>query len=101
MHTYALLTLTIFLEAAATMALKLSQDIPMCFVLAYALYGAAFALFPRVLDDISIGIAYAVWSGAGCTLTAVGGDFIFGETLLPRQMAAMGLVLLGVSGMLL
>ena len=98
--TYGLLTLTILLEGAATMSLKLSEERPWCFVMAYGLYGAAFALFPRVLDHVPLGMAYAVWSGAGCVLTALGGHFVFGEPLSPRQVGAIGVVLLGITGLM-
>ena len=97
---FALLTLAILFEATATLSLKLSERHPWCFVVSYSLYGAAFALFPRVLDHLPLGIAYAVWSGAGCVLAALGGHVLFDEALSLRQCGAIGVVLLGITGLL-
>lgn len=99
-RSYALLSLTIVLEGAATMMLKTASEKGVLWLFfAYCLYGGAFAIFPEVLKAIRVGEAYAIWSGAGCILTAVGGRVIFGEQLTYVNVASIGLILIGVCGL--
>lgn len=100
LRSYALLTLTILLEGTATMFLKIASEKGVLWLFfAYCLYGGAFAVFPEVLKVIRVGEAYAIWSGAGCILTAVGGCVFFGERLTYVNMVSMALILLGVCGL--
>ena len=102
LRAYALLTFTILLEGAATMLLKIASEKGVWWLFsAYCLYGGAFAVFPEVLKVIRVGEAYAIWSGAGCILTAVGGRVFFGETMTSMNMVSIALILLGVCGLTL
>lgn len=99
-RSYALLALTIVLEGVATMLLKIASDKGVLWLFfAYCFYGGAFAIFPEVLKAIRVGEAYAIWSGAGCILTALGGRVFFGEHLTYVNMASIGLILIGVCGL--
>lgn len=98
-----LLLVTIVLETAGTLCLKMASSASGLgwLALAYGLYGGAFAIFPSVLKNMKMGQAYAVWSGAGCVFTAANGWVFFGEALSPRQIASSFLILMGVCGLLL
>lgn len=98
MRAYAFLAAAVALETGGTVCLKL---VPRHFgwqVLAYALYAAAFALFPRVLERLALGVAYAVWSGVGSVLTAGIGYVYFHEVLTVRQLASGVLIVVGTVG---
>ena len=100
-RSYALLTLTTCLEGTATMLLKIASMKGLWWLFfAYCFYGGAFAVFPEVLKVIRVGEAYAIWSGAGCVLTAIGGCVFFGEHLTNVNMASMALVLIGICGLI-
>ncbi len=66
MHWIFLLT-AIFAEVVATSALKASAGMtklaPAAVVVAG--YGAAFYLLSLTLEQIPVGVAYAIWSGVG------------------------------------
>ena len=84
------------------MALKVASDRGVLWLaLAYCLYGGAFAAFPEVLKVVKVGEAYAIWSGAGCIITAVGGWALFGERLSSQKVASIALIFVGVCGVTL
>lgn len=59
-------------------------------------YGLAFFFLSLTLKDIPVGIAYAVWSGAGVTLIAAIGWIFFGQKLDAPAILGMGLIVAGV-----
>jgi small multidrug resistance pump len=59
-------------------------------------YGLAFFFLSLTLDKVPVGIAYAVWSGAGVTLIAAIGWLFLGQKLDPAAMVGMGLIVAGV-----
>lgn len=83
MKTGLILLIAIASEVIATTALKFSngftQWIPSVVVVVG--YAIAFYLLSLSLRTISIGTAYAVWSGVGIVLTVAAGYFIWREPL--------------------
>ena len=59
-------------------------------------YGLAFFFLSLTLKDIPVGIAYAVWSGAGVTLIAVIGWLFLGQKLDAAAILGMSLIIAGV-----
>ena len=43
-----------------------------------------------------LGVAYAIWSGAGTALTALIGAALFGEALSTQKVGALSIIVLGV-----
>lgn len=59
-------------------------------------YAVAFYLLALALKTIPVGIAYAVWSGAGIVAIAIIGYFVFGQTLDVPSLIGIGLIPAGV-----
>ena len=59
-------------------------------------YGLAFFFLSLTLEKIPVGIAYAVWSGAGVTLIAAIGWLFLGQKLDAAAIVGMGLIVAGV-----
>jgi len=59
-------------------------------------YGLAFFFLSLTLKDIPVGIAYAVWSGAGVTLIALVGWLFLGQRLDAAAILGMSLIVAGV-----
>ena len=59
-------------------------------------YGVAFNFLSLTLKTIPIGVAYAIWAGAGVTLVAVVGWLLFGQKLDAPAIVGMGLIITGV-----
>lgn len=96
--TYALLGLAIVVEVVATLLLKSSAgwakwQFGMASVFCYAIAGLLLGL---VLKNMSVGLAYAVWSGAGIALVCVASVVIWGQRFDAAALAGIALIAGGV-----
>ncbi|MGW2744289.1 DMT family transporter [Streptomyces sp. NPDC001450] len=95
---YLLLAGAIAAEVAATTAMKFSEGFSRLgpsLVTALG-YLVSFALLARTLKTVSIGTAYAIWSGVGTATIAVIGLMLFGEGLSATKVAGILLIVGGV-----
>jgi len=92
------LSIAILAEVMATTALKLCEGftkfIPSLLVVMG--YAGAFYFLSRVLNQIPISVAYAIWSGAGIALVGLVGWIWFGQKLDLAALVGMGLIICGV-----
>jgi len=92
------LWIAIVAEVIATSFLKASDGftklLPSLAVVAG--YVTAFFFLSLTLKEIPVGVAYAVWSGAGVTLIAAIGWIFLGQKLDAAAIAGMGLIVAGV-----
>jgi len=99
MNAWLTLGLAILAEVIATSALKasdgFSQLLPSMVVIAG--YGVAFFCLSLTLRQMPLGIAYAVWSGAGTALIALIGVVLYKQRL---DLPAITGILLIVAGVL-
>lgn len=88
----------IFFETIGTTALKASEGFtrlgPSAVVV--VAYAASFWLLALVLKTIPVGIAYAIWSGAGICLIAGIGYVMFGQKLDLPAVLGIGLIMAGI-----
>lgn len=98
MHPYAMLAISIAAEVVATSALKSSQGFTRLgpSVLVVLGYGLAFAMLARVMNHMTTGVVYAVWSGLGIVLISLVGWLVYGQKLDTAAMAGMALIVAGV-----
>lgn len=59
-------------------------------------FGVAFYLLSQVLKTIPLGVAYAIWSGAGIVLTAIIGFVALKQSLDMPAIIGIGLIVMGV-----
>ena len=95
---YVLLAAAILGEVIATSALKASDGFTRLgpSVVAIAAYGIAFYFLSLTLRTIPVGIAYAVWSGAGIVLITSAGWLVFGQRIDLWGGVGLGLIVAGV-----
>lgn len=95
---YWYLTIAIIAEVIATNALKASDEftklIPSLIVVVG--YGTAFYFLSLVLKTISIGVAYAIWSGMGIVLVSIAAAVLFKQVPDLPAIIGMGLIVSGV-----
>ena len=98
MQQWIYLTVAIFSEVIATSALKATEGfsrlVPSLVVVAG--YAAAFFFLSLTLRTIPVGIAYAVWAGAGVALIALIGWLFLGQNLDPPAILGLALIVAGV-----
>ena len=92
------LAIAIAAEVMATTALKFSEGFTkiMPSALVVVGYGGAFYCLSKVLNQIPISIAYAIWSGAGVALVGIVGWIWLGQKLDAGALIGIGLIISGV-----
>ena len=94
---YLYLMIAIILEVVATHFLKTSEGFTKIFpsIMVILGYGGAFFFLSLVLKTIPIGVAYAIWAGAGIALITIIAAVVFKQT--PDLPALIGILLI-ISG---
>ncbi len=95
---YFYLSLAIVSEVIATSALNASQGLtkPWPVALMTITYAIAFIFLALTLKSMPVGIAYAIWSGAGIVLIAGVGWFLYRQSLDAAAMAGMAMIIVGI-----
>ena len=98
MPNWIWLTVAILSEVIATSFLKSAAGFtkPWPSLIVVIGYAAAFYFLSFALRSIPIGIAYAIWSGAGVVLVTAVAWIVYGQKLDMIALAAIGLIVLGV-----
>jgi len=98
MSNYVFLAIAIIAEVIATTALKASQGFTQLLpsILVIVGYGVAFYCLSMTLRTIPVGIAYAIWSGAGIVLVSLIGFALYGQKLDVWAIVGIGLIIAGV-----
>ena len=98
MKTMVILFFAVLTEVAATTSLKFSEGftklVPSIIVVVG--YGLSFYLLSITLKVMPIGIAYALWSGIGITLTVLAGKIIWNESLDWARILGIVLIIAGI-----
>ncbi|MCB1391525.1 MAG: QacE family quaternary ammonium compound efflux SMR transporter [Rhodobacteraceae bacterium] len=97
MH-WLLLAVAILFETIATASLKASHGFTRLGPTALSLgaYAVAFWFLAMVLKVVPVGVAYAIWSGAGICLIAMIAALFFGQRLDPPALVGMALIVAGI-----
>ncbi len=96
---YLFLALAIVCEVFATSALKACDGFTRLApsILVVIGYAAAFFFLSLALRHVSIGVAYAIWSGAGIVLISLAAWLVYGQRLDVPAVLGMGLIVAGVA----
>lgn len=96
---YLFLAIAIAGEVGATSALKATEDFTKPLPSLIVVVGYAMALFflSLTLRSIPVGIAYAIWAGAGTALIALCGFIVYGQALDATALFGMCLIVAGVA----
>ncbi|WP_107851430.1 DMT family transporter [Oceanimonas marisflavi] len=99
MNAYLLLILAIAAEVVATSALKASAGFtrPAPSLLVVTGYGLAFWLLGLVVKTVPVGVAYAIWSGAGIVLVTLLAIVFYRQIPDLPALLGMGLIIAGVA----
>lgn len=99
MQPWISLSLAIVSEVIGTSALKAAEGFtrPGPSAIVVAGYAAAFYFLSLSLRTIPVGVAYAIWSGAGTTLIVLIAWLFMGQKLDLAAVAGIALILAGVA----
>ncbi|MGX1129745.1 small multidrug resistance pump [Streptomyces glaucescens] len=95
---FLLLGLAIAAEVAATTAMKYSDGFSRLWpsLLTVLGYVVSFSLLAQTLKTVSVGTAYAIWSGVGTAAIATIGVVFMGEGMTAAKAAGIALIIVGV-----
>ena len=90
--------MAIICEIIATTALKASEQFTKLWpsVLVVVGYSLAFYFLSITLNKLSLGIAYAIWSGVGIVLVSIMGLVIYKQKLDTAALIGISLIVIGV-----
>lgn len=88
----------IFMEVIATTALKQTQGFTKIIPTLVSLlgYGLSFFALSRVLEQVPLAIAYAIWSGVGISLVGIIAWVWMGQKLDTGALVGIALIVAGV-----
>lgn len=91
------LSAAILVEVLATSSLKAAGEGRAWAIVVVALgYTSAFVLLALAVRDVEVGVAYAIWAGAGTALIAAIGIVVLDESLNVAKAAGIAFVVAGV-----
>ncbi|PAZ13019.1 ligand-binding protein SH3 [Streptomyces sp. SA15] len=95
---YLMLAGAIAAEVAATTAMKYTDGFTKLLpsLLTALGYVVSFALLAQTLKTVSVGTAYAIWSGVGTAAIATIGIAFLGEGMTATKAAGIALIIVGV-----
>jgi small multidrug resistance pump len=95
---YVYLFIAIVSEVIATSSLKASNEFTKLWpsVIVVLGYASAFYFMSLTLKSMSVGIAYAIWSGVGIVLISISGYFLYKQRLDLPAILGMALIVAGV-----
>ncbi len=98
MKSWIFLSVAILSEVMATTALKASEGFskPVASTVVILGYAVAFYCLSLTLRVISVGVAYAIWSGLGIVLISAVAWFAYGQKLDAWGIVGITLILSGV-----
>ncbi len=92
------LMLAVILEAAGTIYMKFSDGftkmVPSILMLIF--YGISFLFLNLAIKKLDVSTAYAIFSGLGIALVAIGGIFFFKDPITIFKVTAIFLIVMGV-----
>jgi len=98
MKQWIFLSVAIVSEVVATSALKASEGFSRLWpsLIVVVGYAAAFYFLSLTLKTVPVGVAYAIWSGAGVALIALISWLLFGQSLDIPAIIGLLLIVAGV-----
>ncbi|HQR03561.1 MAG: multidrug efflux SMR transporter [Proteobacteria bacterium] len=98
MPAWLSLAIAIISEVIGTSALQASAGFsrPLPSLIVVAGYALAFYFLSLTLRTMPVGVAYAIWSGAGVALIALVGWVFLGQKLDAAAFLGLGLIVAGV-----
>ncbi|MFD2117847.1 DMT family transporter [Paenibacillus yanchengensis] len=98
MNAFVLLGLAIIFEVFGSTMMKLSNGFKRWWPVLGLIVGMSisFILFSKVLQQIPLSAAYAIWSGLGTALTALVGVYLFKEVMNRKKALALLCIIGGV-----
>jgi quaternary ammonium compound-resistance protein SugE len=98
---WAILVVAGVFETAWAIGLKFTEGFtkPVPSILTVVAMALSMGLLGLAVRSLSVGTAYAVWTGIGSTGTVLLGIYLFGEPATAARLGCIGLIVAGIVGL--
>ncbi len=98
---WVILSICVVIEVAAAMLLTRSEGFakPLYGAISLVLFGVCFLGLSHVVTRIPVGVAYAVWAGAGVALVCIAGWIFLRQPLTAIQLICVAMIAVGAVGL--
>jgi quaternary ammonium compound-resistance protein SugE len=98
---WAILVVAGVFETGWAIGLKFTEGFtkPVPSILTVVAMALSMGLLGLAVRSLSVGTAYAVWTGIGSTGTVLLGIYLFGEPATAARLACIGLIVAGIVGL--
>ena len=98
---WALLIAAGLLEIVWAYTMKLSHGFTVLWpsVITIVILVASFFMLAKAVDELGIGLSYAVFTGIGVVGTTVISIFVLGEGASPLKLVSLGVLIVGILGL--
>jgi quaternary ammonium compound-resistance protein SugE len=98
---WAILVVAGVFETGWAIGLKFTEGFtkPVPSILTIVAMAVSMGLLGLAVRSLSVGTAYAVWTGIGSTGTVLLGIYFFGEPATAARLACIGLIVAGIVGL--
>jgi quaternary ammonium compound-resistance protein SugE len=98
---WAILVVAGVFETGWAIGLKFTEGFtkPVPSILTIVAMTVSMGLLGLAVRSLSVGTAYAVWTGIGSTGTVLLGIYLFGEPATAARLACIGLIVAGIVGL--
>jgi quaternary ammonium compound-resistance protein SugE len=98
---WAILVVAGVFETGWAIGLKFTEGFtkPVPSILTVVAMALSMGLLGLAVRSLSVGTAYAVWTGIGSTGTVLLGIYFFGEPATAARLACIGLIVAGIVGL--
>ena len=98
---WAILVVAGVFETGWAIGLKFTEGFtkPVPSILTIVAMAVSMGLLGLAVRSLSVGTAYAVWTGIGSTGTVLLGIYLFGEPATAGRLACIGLIVAGIVGL--
>jgi quaternary ammonium compound-resistance protein SugE len=98
---WAILFVAGVFETAWAIGLKFTEGFtkPVPSILTVVAMALSMGLLGLAVRSLSVGTAYAVWTGIGSTGTVLLGIYLFGEPATAARLGCIGLIVAGIVGL--
>jgi small multidrug resistance pump len=98
---WIVLAVGILFEVLGTISMKYAEGFTRLVpsILVFLFYGISLAVLVFVLEEMEVGIAYAIWASAGTALIAIIGILFYQEQVSAMKLISIALIILGIIGL--
>jgi small multidrug resistance pump len=98
---WIVLAVGILFEVLGTISMKYAEGFTRLVpsILVFFFYGISLAVLVFVLEEMEVGIAYAIWASAGTALIAIIGILFYNEQVSAMKLASIALIIIGIIGL--